>query len=213
MRTENLIAALVADRQAMDRPIAQTMLIAVIVGGAIATLAFVWQLGPRSDFALAIETTRFQLKFVVALALLIPALALVIRQARPDQAELGKLGLAIFISPLLLAAACVFEVHSLPVSEVMPRLIGSNSIKCLFVIPLLSVAPLGAILFALSKGAPSRPGGAGALAGLAAAAFAATLYATNCRDDSPLFMGVWYVSAIIGVVAVGYSVGRKILRW
>jgi hypothetical protein len=54
---------------------------------------------------------------------------------------------------------------------------------------------------------------AGAVAGLAASGIAATFYASNCTDDSPLFVITWYPIAILIVAAVGYLIGRKLLRW
>ncbi|MFZ5673199.1 MAG: NrsF family protein [Pseudomonadota bacterium] len=41
----------------------------------------------------------------------------------------------------------------------------------------------------------------------------ATLYASHCFDDSPLFVLVWYSLAIALVTAVGFFAGRHLLRW
>jgi hypothetical protein len=76
---------------------------------------------------------------------------------------------------------------------------------------LLSIGPLASLLAALRCGAPSSPGLAGAVAGLAASGIAATLYAANCTDDSALFMMTWYPIATL--IAAGYLLGRKLLRW
>ena len=54
---------------------------------------------------------------------------------------------------------------------------------------------------------------AGALAGAAAAGIAATLYASNCPDDSPLFVASWYPLASLITVAVGAVAGDRFLRW
>ena len=80
-------------------------------------------------------------------------------------------------------------------------------------IPLLSAAPLIGALIALHRGAPRNPGLAGAGAGLFAGAFAASLYATHCPDDLPLFVAVWYSLAILIVMAVGALAGSRLLRW
>jgi hypothetical protein len=92
-------------------------------------------------------------------------------------------------------------------------MIGSNSMHCLTMVPLLSIAPLAALLLAMRAGAPQNPGIAGALAGAAAAGIAATLYAANCPDDSPLFVASWYPLATIIVAAVGALAGARLLRW
>ena len=54
---------------------------------------------------------------------------------------------------------------------------------------------------------------AGAVAGLAAGGIAAAIYAWHCPDDSPLFLATWYSLAIAIVVAAGFLLGRRLLRW
>src|SRR5271170_7814640 len=105
------------------------------------------------------------------------------------------------------------ELLILPESQWMPRLVGHNARFCLTLIPLLSIGPLACLLAALREGAPSRPGLAGAVAGLAASGIAATLYAANCSDDSALFVITWYPIATLIVTTAGYLIGRKLLRW
>jgi hypothetical protein len=93
------------------------------------------------------------------------------------------------------------------------RLIGSNSRICLTAIPLMSLPLLAGALLALRHGATTRPAAAGAIAGLLSAGLAATLYASHCTDDSPLFVATWYPIAIALVAAVGALVGSKVLRF
>jgi len=107
----------------------------------------------------------------------------------------------------------LIELLIVPASQWMPRLIGHNADRCLVLIPFLSIGPLACILIALRRGAPSSPGLTGAVAGLAASGIAATFYAANCRDDSPLFLVTWYPIAILMVTTIGYLIGRKLLNW
>jgi hypothetical protein len=65
----------------------------------------------------------------------------------------------------------------------------------------------------LRHGAPARPALAGAMAGLISAGLAATVYASHCTDDSPLFVATWYTIAIAAVTAVGALIGAKVLRF
>jgi hypothetical protein len=51
------------------------------------------------------------------------------------------------------------------------------------------------------------------MAGLGASGIAATLYATNCADDSPLFIATWFSLAILVVTVAGYLTGRRLLAW
>jgi hypothetical protein len=78
---------------------------------------------------------------------------------------------------------------------------------------MLAMAPLGFILLALRHGAPADGHLAGAMAGLAAGSIGALFYATNCTDDSPLFVATWYSIAIGIVVLIGTLIGHKVLRW
>jgi hypothetical protein len=95
----------------------------------------------------------------------------------------------------------------------MPRLIGHNSMFCLRMIPLLSAPVLIALLIVMRHGAAMRPALAGGVAGLAAGGIAATLYASHCVDDSPLFVMAWYGISIAIVTAIGAVAGARLLRW
>ena len=95
----------------------------------------------------------------------------------------------------------------------MARLIGSNSRICLTAIPLMSLPLLAAALIGLRHGAPSRPALTGAIAGLLSSGLAATLYASNCTDDSPLFVITWYSIATAMVASIGALAGNRLLRF
>ena len=77
----------------------------------------------------------------------------------------------------------------------------------------MSLPLLAGALIGLRHGAPTRPALAGAIAGLISAGLAATLYASHCTDDSPLFVATWYPIATAAVTATGALVGAKVLRF
>jgi hypothetical protein len=116
-------------------------------------------------------------------------------------------------APILLIAAVIAELLIIPAGQWHAKLVGNNSLVCLTAIPLLSLPLLAAALLALRHGAPTRPDLSGAMAGLAAGGFAAALYATQCTDDSPLFVATWYSAAIGAVSIFGAILGRQLLRW
>ena len=101
----------------------------------------------------------------------------------------------------------------MPSSEWSARLVGTNSLACTTLIPLMGIAPLALFIAMLRYGAPSRPTLAGAIAGLAAGGIAATLYAAHCTDDSPLFVATWYTLAIAILTVAGALAGRAFARW
>jgi hypothetical protein len=80
-------------------------------------------------------------------------------------------------------------------------------------VPLMSLPLLAASLIGLRHGAPARPAVAGAMAGLLSAGLAATLYASHCTDDSPLFVATWYSISTALVTALGALIGSRVLRY
>ena len=212
MKTEDFITTLAADAKALEGPLGRALALAFGAGALVSLAWFLALIGPRPDFMEAMHTMRFDLKFVDALCWATPAFLLCLSLARP-QAGPGVL-LAWLIAPLcLLAAGAAVELSLTPHALWATRLIGTNWRHCLTLIPLLSIAPLGALIAALRAGAPRYPALTGALAGAAAAGVSAIIYATNCTDDSPLFVASWYPLATLIVAAAGALAGRRWLRW
>jgi hypothetical protein len=210
VKTDDLIELLVKDLAPWRF---RSMLAGAVAGGIIiAAILFFVGVGFRPDISEAVESNRFLFKFVVTVSLAFTAIWVTLSVGRPG-GSLADRGLALAIPPALLACAAVVEFLVLPESQWMPNLVGHNARLCLTLIPLLSIGPLGCLLVALREGAPSSPGPAGAVAGLAASGIAATFYAANCTDDSALFVMTWYTIATLIVTTAGYLVGRKLLRW
>jgi hypothetical protein len=191
----------------------RSVLAGAVAGGIIiAAIVFLAGIGFRPDISDALTSSRFLFKFVVTIALAVTAIWVTLSVGRPG-GSLAHRGLAMALAPALLACAAVIELLVLPESQWMPSLVGHNARFCLTLIPLLSIGPLACLLAALREGAPTNPGLAGAVAGLAASGIAATFYAANCTDDSALFVITWYPIAILIVTTAGYLIGRKLLRW
>ena len=184
MRTEDLINALAEDHAARPQPgsLRRIFFVAMALGLTIAAIAFALVLGIRPDIALAMQTWRFDFKLVMTFTLAITSARLVWQLSRPA-VDPRPAEMALIIAPLLLLGAVAYELWSVPELEWLPRAIGSNSVACLLSISFLSLAPLGGAFYALRRGAPLRPGFAGAAAGLFASALAAMLYALHCPDD------------------------------
>jgi hypothetical protein len=69
---------------------------------------------------------------------------------------------------LILAAGIGMELAHVPTTAWSERLMGDNPLACFSCVFLLSLPILAGALFALRHGAPSRPRGSGAMAGLLA---------------------------------------------
>ncbi|TCR79620.1 NrsF family protein [Rhizobium sp. BK376] len=211
MKTEDLINLIAQDTR---RPINPSYILtsAVVIGALISGTAFFLTLGFRHDISQAIETVRFCFKFVVTLSLFAAAVTMVDSAIRPGR-DLGRRRWLLLVAPLLLLSATLIELLVTPPNLWVPKLIGHNALHCLTIIPTLSAFPGIFLFLAMRQGAPESPGAAGALAGLVSVGIAATLYASNCFDDSPLFVATWYPLATLMVVTIGYFAGNRFLRW
>ena len=212
MKTSELIAALSADPVSQPAHMGRRLATALSMGFLVSLALYLAFVGPRPDFAEAVRTVRFNLKFVDAFALAAPSLLLLLRLARPE-AKPGTLALWLFAPLILLGVAVVFELMVVPSSEWLPRLVGENAKYCTTMIPMMAAPILAALIVAMRAGAPQHPGWTGALAGAASAGVAALLYASHCPDDSPLFVATWYPLATLICAVAGAFAGRRFLAW
>lgn len=210
MNTDQLVEALVADGAGAS-PIGRLLLLALAGGIALSLIVFFLTLGIRPDIRPALETWRFDLKVFTALLGLVLAFGVCRDCARPDMPRHALRRLMPLL--VLIVAAVAVELALVPEAAWRQRLVGSNSMICLPMVPILSLAPLAAVLWMLRRAAPASPALAGASAGLVAALSGATLYAFHCFDDSPLFVATWYTLATLAMVAIGALAGRRLLRW
>ncbi|WP_455874354.1 NrsF family protein [Rhizobium yanglingense] len=211
MKTDDLISLLAQDAPIRTR-LGPLLLGALLIGVAVSAALLLAAVGIRHDMASAIETARVLFKMVLALTLAVTACGLVFRIGRPG-VPLRHSSLALFVPLILLAGGTAAELSAIPQDSWETAMLGRNAGFCLFFIPVLSLAPLAGFLWALKNGAAERPSLAGAAAGLAAGGIAAALYALHCTDDSPLFLAVWYTTAIAAVTAIGALLGSRYLRW
>jgi hypothetical protein len=212
METEQLIRTLAADNPHRARPVGFVLALALLAAAPVSLAMFMAELGVRPDVMTAMHNPFFDLKFVITLALAIGAIVVSLHLSRPE-ASLKGWGWLLLIPAGIVAAAIAGEMMMPQRLPMMTRLIGSNSRICMTAIPLMSLPLLAGALIGLRHGAPARPALAGALAGLISAGLAATLYASHCTDDSPLFVATWYPIATAMVTAVGAFLGAKILRF
>jgi len=212
METEQLIRTLAADNVHRARPVGFVLALALLAAVPVSMAIFLTELGVRPDVMTAMHNPFFDLKFVVTLALSISAILVSLHLSRPEASLKGWAWL-LLVPAGILAAGIASEMMMPQRLPMMTRLIGSNSRICLTAIPLMSLPLLVAALIGLRHGAPARPAVAGAIAGLLSAGLAATLYASHCTDDSPLFVATWYTISTALVTAIGALTGSKVLRF
>jgi hypothetical protein len=211
MKTSELIALISSDKTLLPSPW-RALLLGMAPGVVLAVSVFVLAVGLRADIAQVWGSARFTFKVLVNLALLIAALGLILRLARPGGRS-GPWSIALMCLALVMLAAIGFELVALPSANWSAATLGQNSTWCLIVIPLLALAPLATALQALRSAAPDQPAMAGAVTGLLSASVASCLYALHCTDDSPLFVALWYGLAIAAVTLIGAVIGSRVLRW
>ena len=213
METDQLIRTLAADNAHRARPVGFMLALSLLLAAPVSVAIFMTELGVRPDVMTAMRNPFFDLKFVVTLALAISAIAISLHLSRPEASPRGWAWL-LLIPVGLLVAGIGGEMMMMPKRPpMMTRMVGRNAWTCLTSIPLMALPLLAAALVGLRHGAPTRPAIAGALAGLLSAGLAATLYASHCTDDSPLFVATWYTIATALVTAVGALAGPRVLRF
>jgi hypothetical protein len=212
MDTDQLIRTLAADNTHRARPVGFALMLARLAAAPVSLLMFFTEFGVRPDIMVAMGNPFFDLKFAVTLSLAIAAIAVSLHLSRPE-ASLRGFGWLLVIPAGILTAGIGGEMMMPQRLPMIARLVGKNSWVCMTAIPLLAMPILAGALIGLRHGAPSRPAVAGAVAGMLSAGLAATLYASHCTDDSPLFVATWYTLATALVTAIGALAGSKLLKF
>lgn len=213
MRTEDLIQSLSADTRAVPRHAAERRLATGLVGGGLAALALMvpW-MGFRADLPGAMMTFSFAMKWAYTISLALLALVVTSHIARPDEARLRHAWL-IAIPFALLVVATISELADTPVGGWMPMWLGGSWRECSARVALLSVPVFMGMLWAFRALAPTRLTAAGAAAGLASGACAATIYGLHCPEVSAAFVLTWYSLGMALAAGLGALLGPKMLRW
>jgi hypothetical protein len=210
MKTDDLIAALAADT--LPRlTVGQRLLRALPAAVAVSLAGVLLIRGIRPDIGQALASAAV-LKTVVPLILAALAGALALGLARPEARPVAWARALAVLAALLLA--CFLAALADDASMGLAASLGKPTlVTCLTTVPSLAIPLLAAVLWALSAGAPLRPGRAGAAAGLAAGALAAALYSLYCDQDEALFVLPAYGVAVLLVTLVGALAGARLLRW
>jgi hypothetical protein len=212
MKTDHLITALAADTPAVRQTAGKRALLLVPLAASLVLLGFLLFLRVRPDLTEGAVWPAVGVKVLAASLLAILALRLALVLGEPGRSG-RNWRRRLLVVPAVLACALAVELARMGAADWQARLVGMNQLRCLMVIPLLSLLPLLGLLVALRQGAVTRPGLAGAVSGLAATGIGAVFYALNCTDDSMLFVLTWYALASLIVAIVGAVLAPFLLRW
>lgn len=213
MKTEQLIDSLSQNvsrvpRHAVPRRIA----VGLAAGGLVAMLLIAVTLGIRPDLRLAMHGFSFWMKWTYTLSLALGASYAIIRLARPAPASLQ--GLWPLAAPVLvLVGIGVGELARTPSSEWLAMWLGRSWTSCPWIVLTLAAPIFAGLLWSFRKLAPAHLRASGAIAGLSAGAWAATIYCLHCPEVSAIFVLTWYTLGIALAAGLGALLGPRLLRW
>jgi hypothetical protein len=213
MNTDDLIAQLSSDvppvrRHMLGWRIAAGILVGVLVSGVYVVLA----MGVRPDIGTAMHGFSFWMKWGYTISLAVAALIVTAQLARPDSGRLRWLWL-MGIPVLLLAGLGVAELIRTPPGDWLAMWLGQSWMVCPWRVLALAMPIFVGLLWSFRRLAPTRLRAAGAAAGLAAGAFAATVYCIHCPEVSAIFVLTWYSLGILLASSLGALLGPRLLRW
>uniref|UniRef100_UPI0035CC87E4 NrsF family protein n=1 Tax=uncultured Sphingomonas sp. TaxID=158754 RepID=UPI0035CC87E4 len=213
MRTEDLIASLSGDLRAMPRGAATRRVGLGIAGGAIITMALVagW-LGLRPDLGGAMLGFAFWMKAGYTIAVGAIAVLAILHLAHPEATRPRWLG-GLAAPAGLLAILAMIELATTPAGDWTALWQGQSWQVCTRNVAILSAPIFAGLIVAFRQLAPTRLRLTGAVAGLAAGGWAATLYGLHCPEVSALFVLIWYSLGMLLATAIGALAGPHLLRW
>ena len=213
MDTETLICSLGEDVKPVPRhAIGRRIAVGLGLGGLATVLLIGWWLGFRPDFDEAVRSYSFWMKWIYTASLSLCAIAATVQLARPEPARLRWLWL-IAVPITLLAAIGFVEMMRAPSADWLAMWLGQSWKQCPWIVLRLSVPIFLGLLWSYRRLAPTQLRAAGAAAGLAAGAVAATLYCLHCPEASAIFVLTWYTLGIGLAAGLGALLGPRLLRW
>lgn len=213
MNTQQLIESLSNDVPRVTRLALGKRVGSGIVGGSLVTLVLVISvLGVRPDLQAAMHGIAFWMKCIYTVSLGVGTTYAVTRLARPAPGSLRGLWL-LFVPVLILAGIGISELAGTPAARWPALWLGQSWMICPWLVLTLAVPIFVGLLWSFRRLAPTRLRAAGAVAGLAAGAWAATLYCLHCPEAGALFVLTWYTLGIILAAGAGAILGPRLLRW
>jgi hypothetical protein len=213
MNTEQLIRSLSEDVRPVSPNALGWRLGLGMFGGAVVTMAIVAAiLGIRPDLHTAMHRFSFWMKWIYTASLGVGAVIAVVRLARPTTVSLRGLWL-LAVPVLLLAGIGIGELVNTPSRDWLAMWLGASWKVCPWLVLTLAMPIFVGLLWSFRKLAPTRLRAAGAAAGLAAGAWAATIYCLHCPEVSAIFVLTWYSLGIMLAAGVGALLGPRLMRW
>ena len=213
MNTDQLIDSLTSNMKPVRRSaLGARLAFGMAIGALVSAALVITMLGARHDLMSAMHGFAFWMKWSYTLSLSAIAIYATAQLARPNAGRLRMLWL-IAIPVTLLTGVGILELARTPQSEWLAMWLGHSWSKCPWLVFGLSMPIFIGLLWSFRRLAPTRLRAAGAAAGLAAGAFAATVYCLHCPEVSAIFVLTWYTLGILLAASVGALLGPRLLRW
>jgi hypothetical protein len=213
MDTQQLIESLSKDvPQVRPNALARRIGLGLVGGGLVTTALVTAVLGVRPDLQVAMHGFSFWMKCTYTISLGVGTVYAVTRLARPTPGSLQRLWF-MAIPVLLLAGIGIGELSTTPPAQWLALWLGRSWMICPWLVLTLAVPIFVGLLWSFRELAPTRLRAAGAAAGLAAAAWAATIYCLHCPETSAIFVLTWYSLGIMLAAGTGAVLGPRLMRW
>jgi hypothetical protein len=188
------------------------LLLALGVSAIVALLGMLVMIGPRPDMMDALGTAMFWIKLAYTGAIGLVGVWAVERLSRPGLNAGARL---VWIALPLAAMGLMALGRLLTTAPELRRalVMGASADVCPWRIMATSAPIFLGLVWAMRGLAPTRPGIAGAVAGLAAGGLGAAIYALHCPETAAPFVAIWYSLGILGAGAIGWLTGPRLLRW
>jgi hypothetical protein len=213
MKTDDLISLLASGVTPVDRRApAKRFSIAVLAGLLGALFLVVALKGVRPDLGQVMATPIFWAKIAFPLCLMIGALGMVMRLARPGATSgPGKILIVAAVTAVWVGA--VYVLMATAPDNRVAIILGNTWRVCALNIALLSIPGFVAVFWALRGLAPTNLTLSGACGGLLAGSMATIAYSFHCPEMQVTFWAVWYLLGMLVPTILGALLGRRWLRW
>jgi hypothetical protein len=213
MKTDDFISLLASGVEPVHRQaLPKRFSIAVLIGAAGATLIMALVLGIRRDLAEVAVMPIFWAKVALPLCLMIGALWMTTRLARPGGRPGGS-GWLVATPVAVVWLAAAYVLMAAPDNARLAIVLGKTWRVCPFAIAMLSIPGFIAVFWALKGLAPTRLALTGAAGGLLAGSTATLAYCLHCPEMGIPFWGAWYLLGMLVPTVIGALLGPRLLRW
>lgn len=211
--SESLIQRLSDDlKPAPEDYVARRLALALGLSALIALIGMLTMIGPRADMVTALGSTMFWTKLAYTGAIGLVGIWAVERLSRPAvRAGHRLIWIAAPLAGMSLMALWRLSTAAPELRRTL--LMGASADVCAWRIMATSVPIFLGLIWAMRGLAPTRPGIAGAVAGLTSGGIGAAIYALHCPETAAPFVAIWYSLGMVGMGMIGWLAGPRLLRW